>query len=497
MIDRRKFGQALLGTSAAAGLSEILFAQQEGVDEVGKHTEYYVEPPKKLPIRRFDVVVAGGGTAGVVAALAAAAQGARTALIETKGYTGGTVTEGGTALHSFYNLWKAFPGVEKRQVVKGFAQKIIDRLMQLGGCSGHAEMELGYDYDSVCTAIDTELYKLVTLEMLTEAGVSLFLNTTVVGAIREGSRLQGAITESRAGREAFFAHSFVDCTAYGDLAAYAGASYTEPNDYPVANSIGVANVNVEKYYEFLREHDALKELARGRRDGQDGQIVRLEGRLVRLPEEFRREAAAIGLATVTTTVRDNYFMFLKLNLRLPVSPTDRDAVSAAELELRRRQVRAVELFRKFVPGCEKAFIARTAPRLNIRRARCIQCDYDISREDVLEARHFPDEVFIYGFHDLAPRYQIKNGGTYGFPYRALCVAGLENLWCAGMLVTSDFVAHMSTRNTVCCMGQGQAAGTAAALCALRGVHSRNLPYRLLREALEKDDVVFESASTAT
>ena len=69
---------------------------------------------KRLPIRRFDVVIAGGGTAGVVAALAASRQGAKTALIESKGYTGGTVTEGGTALHSFFNLWKAFPGVAKR-----------------------------------------------------------------------------------------------------------------------------------------------------------------------------------------------------------------------------------------------------------------------------------------------------------------------------------------------------------------------------------------------
>ncbi len=69
-----------------------------------------------------DVVVAGGGTAGVVAALAAARNGARTTLVESKGYPGGIVVEGGTALHSFYNLWKAFPGVEKRQVVKGIPQ---------------------------------------------------------------------------------------------------------------------------------------------------------------------------------------------------------------------------------------------------------------------------------------------------------------------------------------------------------------------------------------
>jgi flavin-dependent dehydrogenase len=97
------------------------------------------------------VIVAGGGTAGVIAALAAARHGANTVLIESKGYPGGIVVEGGTALHSFYNLWKAFPGVEKRQVVKGIPQEIIDRLAKIGGTTGHAEMEVGYDYDSVCT----------------------------------------------------------------------------------------------------------------------------------------------------------------------------------------------------------------------------------------------------------------------------------------------------------------------------------------------------------
>ena len=129
---------------------------------VNKTGNYYLEPSKKLPVSEADVVVAGGGTTGVVAALAAARQGAKTVLIESKGYPGGTIVEGGTALHSYYNLWKAFPGVKKLQVVKGIAQEIIDRLTKVGGTTGHAEMSVGYDYDSICTAIDTEMYKLVT-----------------------------------------------------------------------------------------------------------------------------------------------------------------------------------------------------------------------------------------------------------------------------------------------------------------------------------------------
>ncbi|MCX6262362.1 MAG: FAD-dependent oxidoreductase [Bacteroidia bacterium] len=144
-----------------------------------------------------------------------------------------------------------------------------------------------------------------------------------------------------------------------------------------------------------------------------------------------------------------------------------------------------------MPGCEKAFIARTSPSLNIRRGRTITCDYDITSEDVLEGRHFDDDIMAYGFHDEAPRLQIKNGGTYGVPYKALIVKNIENLLAAGMLITTNHSAHMSTRNTVCCMGQGQTAGTAAALCAVKKCGTRELNYSDIRKKLENDGVYFE------
>ena len=488
-MNRREFSKriALLSAGLPAGLTVGQAAERKE-----SPAGWYEEPAKRLPIRKFDVVVAGGGTAGVVTAIAAARQGAKTMLIERKGYPGGTVVEGGTALHSYFNLWKAFPGVAKQQVVRGIPQEIVDRLSKVGGTSGHAEMVSGYDYDSVCTAIDTELYKLVTFEMLVESGVFVAVNTLLAGAIMEGSRIKGVIAESRAGREAILAKSFVDCTAYGDLAAFAGAQYTEPNDYAVVNSMGVGGVNVERFYDYLQSQGAVTQLARGWRSGKEGQIVRVQTNSKGLPEEFREAAGKIMLAMVTTTVHDNYFMFIKMGFKMPVSPTDRDAVSHAELELRKRQAKAIELFRKYVPGCEKAFIARTSPSLNIRRARVIGCDYDITRSDVLDGKHFDDDIMAYGFHDNAPRLQIKNGGTYGIPYQALRVARIENLLAAGMLITSNHDAHMSTRNTVCCMGQGQGAGTAAALCAARNCGTRELPYPVLRDALLKAGVYLKA-----
>jgi len=163
--------------------------------------EFYQESAKKLPVREFDVVIAGGGTAGVVAAIAAARQGVKTALIENKGYPGGIVVDGGTALHSFYNLWKAFPKAEKKQVVKGIPQEIVDRLIEEGGTTEHAEMIKGYDYDSVCTAIDTEIYKYVAFSMLKEANVHIFVNNLLTDAIIEKKTIKGVIVESRSGRE--------------------------------------------------------------------------------------------------------------------------------------------------------------------------------------------------------------------------------------------------------------------------------------------------------
>ncbi|MCP4314306.1 MAG: FAD-dependent oxidoreductase [Bacteroidetes bacterium] len=485
-MKRREFTKSslMLGMGLMAGPAR---GGQSGSDHQSE--EYYDEPGKKLPARKFDVVVAGGGTAGVVAAIAAARQGANTVLIEMKGYPGGTVTEGGTTLHSFFNTWKPFPGVRKRQVVKGIPNEIMERLDKIGGWCGFGDMLVGHR-DSTNTVIDTELYKLVTFEMLVEAGVYVCVNTLLVGAIRDGSRIRGVIAESRAGREVFYADSFVDCTAYGDLSSFAGAEYTEPNDYAVANSFGMGNVDIDEIYKYMADRNGIREHAVGQRSGVDGMTIRVQGNFTVMPDEFLEEAKGTGLQSATTTIHDNYLMFVKSNMILAVSPTDRDAVAKAELELRQKQLKVLHLFRNYFPGCEKAFIARTAPRLNIRRGRVIACDYDITNMDVMEARHFDDDVFVYSYHDLAG-YQVRDGGTYGIPYRALLPRGIENLLVAGMLITSDTKAHQSTRNTVNCMGQGQAAGTAAALCALKNNGTRDLKYDDLRIALVKGGVYFE------
>ena len=163
-------------------------------------------------------------------------------------------------------------------------------------------------------------------------------------------------------------------------------------------------------------------------------------------------------------------------------------MTKAEIELRRRQAAALDLLRKNIPGCEKAFIARSSPTFCTRRGRTVICEHDISNAEILEGKHFDDDICYFGFHDLAPKYHVGGDGSYGIPLRAILVKGIDNLFAVGMMITTDYDAYMSTRNTVSCMGQGQAAGTLAAMAAKSGLPLRSIPVDTLQTRLKADGV---------
>lgn len=439
----------------------------------------------------YDVVVCGAGTAGVFAAIAAARNGARTVVIESKGYVGGIAAEGGCGLHSFYNVWKPYKTSVKKNVVCGIPEEFIQRLSAIGGASNHNETEMYYEYDSDCLCVDVEKYKYVALEMLRESGAKVMLNTHIVDAIRMDNRVKGVVTCNHGGQMCILGKCFIDATGYGDVCAFAGANFTEPNDYDVANSIGVSGIDIDKYYSFLKEYDALYEVGRGPRGDRDDQIIRVSGRWIKISPEIDVKRRRIGLSEVTTTLYDNYFMFLKINYKMSKTPTNNDALSEAEYELRKRQMEAIQLIREFIPGAEHAFITRSAPSVTIRRGRCIECDYDISCDEITNCTHFKDDIFSYGFHDSAPLLHVGEGGTYGLPLRAILVKNFQNLMAVGMMITSARDAHMSTRNTVSCMAMGQAAGTVAALYSRKDLENiRDLEYHELRSALERGNLWF-------
>ena len=447
-----------------------------------------VEPARETPIRaRCDVAVVGGGTAGFVAALAAARAGAQTILIEQHGSLGGAMINGATALHSFFNLYKAFPGVERTQLVRGIPQEIVERMVAAGGCPGHVEMAEGYDYDSVATCFDHEIFKLVSLEMLVEAGVRLLLHTATVDAVMDGAALHGVIVETKSGREAILAKVCVDCSGDGDVAYHAGVPFRldvdQPQSHSVSMTFGLGNVDLPRTVDYLREHGLLSQLVRGDKGSAHDDVIRIGFNLRKNPE-FEREMEAMGTwGPLSVSLHEGELTYVNTTRVRGVNTADVEEITRAEIALRRQATEMAGFLKRSVPGFERSYINWTSIQVGVRRTRTIECEYDISSEDVEHARRFDDEIALYGFHDLAPRRMIAGGGAYGIPYRALLPKGVENLLVAGKMITSDWTAHMSTRNTVACMAQGQAAGAAAALCVRQQVTPRALDVTLLRQEL--------------
>ena len=192
--------------------------------------ETITEAEREIPVKtKVDVLVVGGGTAGVAAAISAARLGAKTLVVERYGFLGGLVTGGPTGMHTFFNCYHDEDGIpdpsKKRHLIKGLPQEIVDRLKEAGGGLGHIELELSKRFISVLTPVDPEVYKWLAMEMVLEAGADVSLYTYVSDVITENSRVKGVIIESKSGREAVLAKAIVDCTGDANVAAWAGAPY--------------------------------------------------------------------------------------------------------------------------------------------------------------------------------------------------------------------------------------------------------------------------------
>ena len=403
---------------------------------------------------------------------------------------------GATALHSFFNMYRAFPDVERIQLVQGIPQEIVDRMAVAGGSPGHIEMSAGYDYDTVATCFDHEAFKLVALDMLEEAGVKLLLHTYTVDAITEGNAVKGVIVESVSGREAILAQVVIDCSGDGNVAQYAGAATVLDADLPhshaVAMTFGLGGVDLPKAVDYLQEHDLLSQLVRGNKGSDSDDVIRIGFNLTKNPD-FAAKMEAIGTwGPLSVSLHEGELTYVNTTRVTNINPADVEDMTRAEIALRRQIAQMTQFMRENLPGFERAYVSWTSIQVGVRRTRVVECEIDLSIEDVEEARRFEDEVALYGFHDMAPRRVIKDGGHYGIPYRALLPKGVDNLLVAGKLITSDWTAHMSTRNTVSCMAQGQAVGTAAALCARQQVTPRQLDVELLRATLRKDGVFLDA-----
>lgn len=453
-------------------------------------TKTYGEKEKTLSVvNECDVLVVGGGTAGIVAALAAARNGAKTVLVERYGYLGGTLINGAVILHSFFNMYKTVPGAEKVQVVRGIPQEIVDRMVAAGGSLGHAEQEVGASqYDPFITCIDHEIFKHIAFTMMEEAGVKLYMHTIMTDVVMDGKAVKGIVIENKSGRSVLSAKVVIDTTGDADVAFRAGANCFDLHKHMGASmTFGLANIEPAKTLAFVRQYDGmLFQLARvNRGEGRDD-IARLCFQIDKAEQfkEFIRQNPGLNRPKMVC-VYENDATYVNVN-GVMVDPLDAEDITRAEIALRKQIALIVGFFKENVPGFERCHLSWTADQICVRKSRIVDCEYDLSPEEIENCARFEDEVALFGYHDSTPRIIIKDAGFYGIPYRALLPKGVENLLVAGRLITTDLVAHNSTRNTVACMAEGQAVGTAAALCAKQSLSPAALDVRLLQKKLKED-----------
>ena len=460
-----------------------------------------------------DVLVAGGGTAGCLAALSAARNGASVMLVERYGFLGGMMTAGNAGL----TMYMKFSGApddhaadqrtlgehpEQVQIAGGITKELADRLIATGIGIGNYNQAGPYIFTS------SEDFKLLLLDMMQEAGVKLRLHSWVVDVLAEGDRLQGLVLESKSGRQVILAKQFIDATGDGDVAAKAGVPFTvgvteddlcakagaklgEMSVMGVMFKVG--NVDMQRCFDWLVEnpdHFGMQPFARFT--------------LEEAKERFERgEMGVINVVGLDATPRGFQVYNLPtegvVTLCCPCVRGDGanvEDLTNAELTMASLVHEWVGNVRK-VPGFEKAFMF-DCPTIGVRETRHIQGDYVLNIEDIYHQADFPDSIGC-GAHpiDTTPRPDwLKDPATsypprwfFHIPFRALTAKGVANLLVAGRCMSATHEAFGCIRPTVQCMITGEAAGAAAALCVKREQMPRELPADVLRETLMAQGVV--------
>jgi hypothetical protein len=417
-----------------------------------------VERAREIPIAdRTDVVVCGAGPAGVAAALAAAHTGASVRLIETHGQLGGIWT---TGLLSWI-----IDAANKRGIMRQITDRIQQRVEVVGGSRWNGKGSLPYD---------AEQMKLILEQMCLEAGVRIRLHTRVVAAILDDSqRLTHCVTESKSGREAFAAKTFIDCTGDGDLAALAGCGFDfgRPAD-------GLGSAGAERAGET--QPFSLMMLITGIDPDATEQFRERAGRSWAEPKqalfaEFQKAGLRSSYSAPTIfRIHDDLYAWM-INHEYGYSGIDAEQVTAATLHARGELHRLVDGLRSLGDPWKTVKIVATGAQIGVREGRRIHGRYCVSLDDMLKGVRHQDAVCRVTFgidvhstniqHSTAIEARPVKQRTqpYDIPLRALLAKEADGLLMAGRCISGDFLAHSSYRVTGNAVAMGEAAGTTAAL----------------------------------
>jgi hypothetical protein len=427
-----------------------------------------------------DVLVVGSGSAGSTAAIAAARAGAKTMILERYGFLGGTST---LVLDTFYGFYT--PGSKSVKVVGGIPDDVVNGLKHYSACF---ERPNTYGAGTGVT-YHPDYLKVVWEKLVRDAGVRVLLHAWVQAVETANGRVSGVIAATKIGLRRITAKVIVDASGDADVCYHSGVPFELAGEKDPAQTLTttfrMCNVNVAKRKSVPKAQ--FHELMAAAAESGTYDLPRKEGSDHAMPVAGMTSPIMTRLASTET--RDGKV----------VNATDPELLSRAEMDGRRQALEYARFLRDRVPGYENAELAGFGVQIGIRETRRVYGEYRLTRDDVLGAKRFDDQIGLcgapiedhHGGADTKWAY-LPDGQCVGIPYRTMVPQKSENLLVAGRCFSATHDAHASVRSMAQCMAMGQAAGSAAAIAVSRNIAPRDVPVAELRDKLRSIGAVLET-----